>query len=93
MRKSLFKYPDFIIDVELNKTDSKRFWLKLIIDESKTESNVVIVKNPGRAKKQVSYKTVYNVTSYIYQNRDKYDAFKGIESVVLRNLIPKYKLH
>jgi hypothetical protein len=44
MRKPVYKYPDFVIDVELDKTDSKRFWLKLIIDESKTESIIVILK-------------------------------------------------
>jgi hypothetical protein len=25
MRKPVYKYPDFVIDVELDKTDSKRF--------------------------------------------------------------------
>jgi hypothetical protein len=93
MRKPVYKYPDFVIDVELDKTDSKRFWLKLIIDESKTESIIFILKNPSRANKEVSDKTVYNVSSYIYQNRDKYDALKGIGSVIILNLIPHYETY
>ena len=93
MRKPIYKYPDFVAGVELDKTDSKRFWLKLIIDESKTESIVVILKNPSRANKEVSDKTVYNVSSYIYHNRDKYDALKGIGSVFILNLIPHYETY
>jgi hypothetical protein len=93
MRKPVYKYPDFVIDVELDKTDSKRFWLKLIIDDSKTESIIVILKNPSRANKEVCDKTVYNVSSYIYHNRDKSDALKGIGSVIILNLIPHYETY
>jgi hypothetical protein len=46
-----------------------------------------------RANKEVSDKTVYNVSSYIYHNRDKYDALKGIGSVIILNLIPHYKTY
>lgn len=45
MRRPIYKYPDFVAGVELDKTDSKSFWLKLIIDASKTESIIVILKN------------------------------------------------
>jgi hypothetical protein len=52
MRKPVYKYPDFVIDVELDKTDSKRFWLRLIIDESKTESIIVILKTQAEPTKK-----------------------------------------
>jgi hypothetical protein len=47
MRKPVYKYPDFVIDVELDKTDSKRFWLKLII-ESKTRKYVIPKTEPTK---------------------------------------------
>ena len=61
MKKPVYRYPSFVKKVELEKTGNKRFWLELVIDESKDESIVVILKNPSRANKEVSDKTVYNV--------------------------------
>lgn len=93
MRKPVYKYPSFVQDVELEKTDNKRFWLKLLIDESKSESIIIILKNPSRANKEISDKTVYNVSNYIYRNRDRYDVLKDIGKVIILNLIPHYETY
>ena len=93
MKKPVYRYPNFVQNVELEKTDDKRFWLKLQIDESKKESIVVILKNPSRANKTVSDKTVYNVSSYIYHNQDKYEALKDIGSIIILNLMPHYQTY
>jgi hypothetical protein len=47
---------------------------------------------PSRANKKFLSKTVY-VSSYIYHNRDKYDALKDIGSVIILNLIPHYETY
>lgn len=93
MTKPVYKYPDFITDITLEKTDTKRYWLKLVFDESKKETVVLILKNPSRANKEVSDKTVYNVSSYIYKNRDKYPEFKDVGSIIILNLIPNYQTY
>jgi len=93
MTKPVYKYPDFVQKVELEKTDNKRFWLKLTIDETKKDSIVVILKNPSRANKEISDKTVYNVSNYIYRNQDKYEILNGVGSVVILNLIPHYQTY
>jgi hypothetical protein len=93
MKKSVYKYPDFVQKVELEITDDKRFWLKLTFDKSKKESIVVILKNPSRANKEISDKTVYNVSNYIYRNQDRYDVLKGVGSVIVLNLIPNYQTY
>lgn len=45
MRKPVLQGPNCVIDVEPNRTDSKHFWLKLITDNSITESIIVILNN------------------------------------------------
>lgn len=93
MKKPVYIYPNFVKKIELNKTDNKRFWLKLLIDESKTESIIVVLKNPSRADEMVSDKTVYNVLNYIYRNRNKYDVFSNVKSIIILNLIPHYQTY
>lgn len=93
MKKPVYRYPDFVKKIELDKTHNKRFWLKLLIDESKTESIAVVLKNPSRADEMVSDKTVYNVLNYIYRNRNKYDVFSNVKSIIILNLIPYYQTY
>jgi len=93
MKKPVYKYPDFVQNIELEKTDEKRFWLKLYIDASKSESIVVILKNPSRANKEVSDKTVYNVCNYIYRNQDNHNVLKAVGSIVILNLMPHYQTY
>lgn len=93
MKKPVYKYPDFVQNIELEKTDEKRFWLKLRIDESKSESIVVILKNPSRANKEVSDKTVYNICNYIYRNQDNHDVLKAVGSIVILNHMPHYQTY
>lgn len=93
MTKPVYRYPDFITDITLEKTVDKRYWLKLVFDESKKESIACILKNPSRANKEVSDKTVYNVCNYIYRNGDKYSEFKDVGTIVILNLIPYYQTY
>ena len=93
MTKPVYRYPDFITYISLEKTDTKRYWLKLQFDESKNETVTIILKNPSRANKSVSDKTVYNVSCYIYKNRDKYPEFKNVGTIVILNLIPNYQTY
>jgi len=93
MTKPVYKYPDFITDITLKKTDTKRYWLKLVFDKTKKETIAVILKNPSRADKNVSDKTVYNVSSYIFKNRDKHPEFKDVGAIVILNLIPNYQTY
>lgn len=98
MSKPVYHYPEFVQDVQLKKTDSKRYWLKLIIDDSKAEGITIILKNPSRADKIHSDKTVYNVSSYIYRNRKNYKELSTIGTITILNLMPHYmtdssKLH
>jgi hypothetical protein len=93
MNKPVYKYPSFVKNVELEITDDKRFWLKLTFDTFKKDSVVVILKNPSRANKTVSDKTVYNVSSYIYKNQDRHEALKDVGSVIILNLIPFYQTY
>lgn len=44
-KKPIYKYPEFITNITLEKTDTKRYWLKLVFDESKKESIGVVLKN------------------------------------------------
>ena len=93
MTKPVYKYPEFITDITLEKTEGKRYWLKLVFDESKKETISVVLKNPSRADETVSDKTVYNVSSYIYNNRYKYPEFKDVGSIIIVNLIPHYQTY
>ncbi len=93
MTKPVYKYPSFITDITLEKTDTKRYWLKLEFDQSKKESIVCILKNPSRADMEVSDKTVYNVSSYIYRNRIKHPELKNVGSIIILNLMPHYQTY
>lgn len=94
-KKPVYKHPDFVIktfDKRIEK-ENKRLWLKLIVDENATESIVIILKNPSRATKDISDKTIFNVTNYIYKNREKFSPFKNIGTLIFLNLIPYYETY
>jgi hypothetical protein len=59
--KPTYKHPEFVLvtaDKRIEK-ENKRLWLSLNIDKSATESLLVILKNPSRATKDISDKTVF----------------------------------
>ncbi len=89
-KKPTYKYPDFVSNVELIKEKSKRYCLKLEINNNKTGTIIVILKNPSRANKSVSDKTVFNVSNYIYKNQKKYHQLKDVGHIIILNLIPNY---
>lgn len=93
MKKPVYKYPYFVNVVTLKKTDKKRYWLNLEIDKTKNESITVILKNPSRANMEISDKTVFNVSNYIYRNREKYAELKNIGNITILNLIPNYETY
>jgi hypothetical protein len=93
--KPTYKHPEFVLvtaDKRIEK-ENKRLWLSLNIDKSATESLLVILKNPSRATKDISDKTVFTVTNYVHRNRKKYSAFKNIGTVIIVNLIPFYETY
>lgn len=93
--KPTYKHPEFVLDTadEQIEKQNKRLWLSLKIDKSATESLLIILKNPSRATKDLSDKTVFTVTNYVYRNREKYPAFKSIGTVIIVNLIPFYETY
>ncbi len=93
MRKPVYHHPNFVIKTEAKRTKTKRYWLKLIIDKNKKESIVVILKNPSRATKDISDKTVFNVTNYIYKNRMRFKSLNNIGTIIILNLIPNYETY
>ena len=93
MKKPVYKHPKFVTKTEAKRTEDKRYWLKLTIDENKKESIIVILKNPSRATKDISDKTVYNVTNYIYKNSAKYKPLKNVGIIIILNLIPNYETY
>tara|TARA_R110002072_G_C7733028_1_gene515920 strand:+ start:118 stop:678 length:561 start_codon:yes stop_codon:yes gene_type:complete len=90
MKKPTYKYPNFVSKVELKSENGKRYWLNLKIDENKTDGITVILKNPSRADKNISDKTVFNVSNYIHRNREKYSEFKNVGEITILNLMPNY---
>lgn len=90
MKKPIYKYPDFVSKVELNAVNGKRYWLTLQISENKTDGISIILKNPSRANKFISDKTVFNVSNYIQRNRNKYSEFKNVREITILNLMPFY---
>ncbi|WP_276682471.1 DUF1643 domain-containing protein [Empedobacter brevis] len=90
MKKPTYKYPDFVSKVKLKSENGKRYWLNLEIDKTKSEEIIVILKNPSRANKLISDKTVFNVSNYIYKNREEYPELKNIRYITILNLIPNY---
>jgi len=93
MRKPVYRHPDFVTKVDAKKTDTKRYWLTLEIDKTKKEKIIVILKNPSRATKDISDKTVFNVTNYVYKNRNTNKLLKNIGTIVILNLIPNYETY
>jgi hypothetical protein len=93
--KPTYKHPSFIIETQDKRIEkeNKRLWLSLCMDKDAKESLLVILKNPSRATKEISDKTVFNVTNYVYKNRFKYSAFKNIGTIILINLIPFYETY
>jgi hypothetical protein len=93
MRKPVYRHPFFVTNVDAKKTNTKRYWLTLEIDETKNEKIIVILKNPSRATKDISDKTVFNVTNYVYKNRETNKLLKNIGTIVILNLIPNYETY
>ncbi|HPS57632.1 MAG TPA: DUF1643 domain-containing protein [Spirochaetota bacterium] len=95
MKKPVYNHPDFVIKKADKRIveQNKRLWLTLTIDETKKESIIVILKNPSRATKDISDKTVYTVSTYIHRNRLKFKQFKKIGTVIILNLIPYYETY
>jgi hypothetical protein len=89
-KKPTYQYPDFVSKVEIKTGHQKRYWLSLEIDEKKSDGIVVILKNPSRANKLISDKTVFNVSNYIFKNREKYAALRNIGKIIIVNLMPNY---
>lgn len=95
MTKPTYKHPDFVLDTadERIEKENKRLWLSLVIDNNATESLLVILKNPSRATKDLSDKTVFTVTKYVHKNKKKYPELKNVGTVIIVNLIPFYETY
>lgn len=93
MRKPVYRHPEFVTKTKDKRVPDKRFWLKLTIDENKKENIVVILKNPSRATKDISDKTIFTVTNYIYKNSKNYSALKNVGTIIVLNLIPLYETY
>lgn len=95
MNKPVYNHPEFVIktDDKRIEKENKRLWLSLDIDNNLKDSLVVILKNPSRATKDISDKTVFTVTNYVHINRKKYSPFKNIGTVIIINLIPYYETY
>lgn len=93
MKKPIYKHQDFIINKTYERTDSKRYWLELTINNDCTENIIVIMKNPSRATLEVSDKTVFNVCNYIFKNKNNRAELKNIGKIIILNLIPYYETY
>ncbi|NAS11635.1 DUF1643 domain-containing protein [Poritiphilus flavus] len=93
MRKPVYTYPDFVSRIALYQQPGKRYWLTLTVCEHMEEELCVILKNPSRANREVSDKTVYNVASYIYRNKERYEELRNVGKVTILNLIPFYQTY
>ena len=93
--KPTYKHPNFVLETSDKRIESenKRLWLSLLIDKNAKESLLVILKNPSRATKNISDKTVFTVTNYVHKNRNKYSALKNIGTITIINLIPFYETY
>lgn len=65
-RKPVYNHSIFVSKLTYDCVDTKRYWLNIEIDKNKTESIVVILKNPSRATDKITDKTVFNVTNYAH---------------------------
>lgn len=93
MTKPTYRHPEFVLNTADHRTETKRYWLKLTIDNSKADNIIVILKNPSRATKDVSDKTVFNVTNYIEKNSGTYKCLNNIGTITIVNLIPLYETY
>ena len=93
MKKPVYHHPPFVIETSDLRTDDKRYWLKLKISETEKENILVILKNPSRATKDISDKTIYTVTNYIFKNKNNYAALKNVGSITILNLIPYFETY
>ena len=95
MKKPTYKHPDFVIKTEDRRIENqnKRLWLSLQIDKDAPESLLIILKNPSRATKDISDKTVFTISNYVHKNKDKYPEFKNVGKLIIANLIPFYETY
>ena len=93
MTKPIYKYQDFIINKDYERTEQKRYWLELTINKDITENIIVIMKNPSRATLDVSDKTVFNVCNYIFLKKNDRKELKNIGKIIILNLIPFYETY
>jgi hypothetical protein len=93
MKKPTYKHQDFIINKAYERTNVKRYWLELTINNDCTENIIVIMKNPSRATLEVSDKTVFNVCNYIFMNKNNRVELKNIGKIIILNLIPFYETY
>ena len=93
MKKPTYKHQDFIISKDYERTEQKRYWLELTINNDYTENIIVIMKNPSRATLEVSDKTVFNVCNYIFLNKSDRAELKNIGKIIILNLIPFYETY
>jgi len=87
----MYQYPSFVLGSEAEITETKRYWLKLIIDNTKKDNVVVILKNPSRATKDISDKTVFTVTNYIKRNSKRFKCMNNVGTITIVNLMPFYE--
>lgn len=93
MSKPVYHHPAFVIETSDLRTDEKRYWLKLKISDTENENIIVILKNPSRATKDISDKTIFTLTNYIYKNRNNYDVLKDVGYITILNLIPYFETY
>lgn len=93
MKKPIYKHQDFITNKDYERTDSKRYWLELTINNDCTDNIIVIMKNPSRATLEVSDNTVFNVCNYIFLNKNNRAELKNIGKIIILNLIPFYETY
>lgn len=93
MKKPTYKHQDFIVNKKYDRTDKKRFWLELTLNDDCTENIIIIMKNPSRATLEVSDKTVFNVCNYIFLNKNDRAELKNIGKIIILNLIPFYETY
>lgn len=93
--KPTYKHQDFVLNTEDERVEkeNKRLWLSLRIEEKSEEGILVILKNPSRATKDISDKTVFNVTNYIHKNKRTYPPLENIGMIIIANLIPYYETY
>lgn len=92
-KKPVYYYPEYVSKITYDSIDKKRYWLNVEIDTNKTESIIIILKNPSRATDKISDKTVFNVTNFIHKNKDNINKINNIRNIIILNLIPNYETY